>query len=79
MPPRGGGDRIFEIPIWNLKSFNPRTHEECDLGVDRAVAVGRSFNPRTHEECDLGVDRAVAVGRSFNPRTHEECDPTLRR
>ena len=39
------------------EGFNPRTHEECDLGVDRAVAVGRSFNPRTHEECDPTLRR----------------------
>ena len=32
--------------------FNPRTHEECDVTVERTWQQPTGFNPRTHEECD---------------------------
>ena len=56
------------------ESFNPRTHEECDIKVHIFTDLRLSFNPRTHEECD-NCQRFSRLGiSSFNPRTHEECD-----
>ena len=48
------GVRHLEILIIGRnRSFNPRTHEECDnlSGLFSQLPVG--FNPRTHEECDF--------------------------
>ena len=55
-------------------SFNPRTHEECDMGGSCRQPYRRGFNPRTHEECDTAGGVAVGFCVRFNPRTHEECD-----
>ena len=35
------------------RSFNPRTHEECDKPLGGMPSCAGGFNPRTHEECDL--------------------------
>ena len=71
--------RVRQYSAWinkDAKSFNPRTHEECDCReVQRARQLGR-FNPRTHEECDLFIPFPFFLPAGFNPRTHEECDIT---
>ena len=55
-------------------SFNPRTHEGCDIDNCSSSSPIRRFNPRTHEGCDSARclrDDAICC---FNPRTHEGCD-----
>ena len=56
------------------KSFNPRTHEECDSSGKPITLSTSGFNPRTHEECDFTDLCSKSDLASFNPRTHEECD-----
>ena len=35
-----------------LVSFNPHTHEGCDLKALAFGTVSGGFNPHTHEGCD---------------------------
>ena len=55
-------------------SFNPRTHEGCDINRLHSRSRTDSFNPRTHEGCDLRFLDLMITLWSFNPRTHEGCD-----
>ena len=61
-------------PKTDYNSFNPRTHEECDMGSTKYTIMGDQFQS-THSR---GVRRVIATFRvyqpGFNPRTHEECD-----
>ena len=49
--------------LWSFSNFlisccfNPRTHEECDLGFAQMLFRLVGFNPRTHEECDRKARR----------------------
>ena len=36
----------------NANSFNPHTHEGCDLNYVVVTRSRSSFNPHTHEGCD---------------------------
>ena len=55
-------------------SFNPRTHEECDLVGVRIVLQLCSFQS-THSRRVRPRRRLIKKPRpGFNPRTHEECD-----
>ena len=52
-------------------SFNPRTHEGCDLSSHLKTLSKRSFNPRTHEGCDFyepGLVKAMTQFQSTHPR-----------
>ena len=55
-------------------SFNPHTHEGCDINVMTWKICLRSFNPHTHEGCDSIANSTTSSSRSFNPHTHEGCD-----
>ena len=55
-------------------SFNPRTHEGCDVAEAPVPTELAGFNPRTHEGCDSLTDTLLTHKVSFNPRTHEGCD-----
>ena len=59
----------------NANSFNPHTHEGCDLVFPIMFLIGVSFNPHTHEGCDLNYVVVTRSRSSFNPHTHEGCDP----
>ena len=66
---------IYSSIFKSIESFNPRTHEECDLRLFYSDPYNLSFNPRTHEECDAQkIDIVLRPYKGFNPRTHEECD-----
>ena len=56
------------------RSFNPRTHEGCDLTPNLKISTISSFNPRTHEGCDVESEPPIKRLLCFNPRTHEGCD-----
>ena len=58
----------------SVASFNPRTHEECDMRPFGTFSGRKCFNPRTHEECDRIATAEAKKAPCFNPRTHEECD-----
>ena len=45
----------------NLASFNPHTHEGCDLVLVLVVCTMIGFNPHTHEGCD----RKYSASRSL--------------
>ena len=55
-------------------SFNPHTHEGCDLVLSQTQGNKKSFNPHTHEGCDRAVLFVSKMRMSFNPHTHEGCD-----
>ena len=47
------GVTLYRNVQWrNMKSFNPHTHEGCDLLPWSRCLCRRSFNPHTHEGCD---------------------------
>ena len=59
------------------RSFNPHTHEGCDLQHLRIRLPPTCFNPHTHEGCDIrGIGYYPQVER-FNPHTHEGCDGNI--
>ena len=49
--PRGVRHNVIKLWVI-LPSFNPRTHEGCDLLILQILLFGLGFNPRTHEGCD---------------------------
>ena len=49
--PRGVRRQNFG-KIYQYQSFNPRTHEGCDINIKILQLWMISFNPRTHEGCD---------------------------
>ena len=55
-------------------SFNPHTHEGCDLNNLSSSAAQFSFNPHTHEGCDIALVLVAFMMIGFNPHTHEGCD-----
>ena len=55
-------------------SFNPHTHEGCDVQYTSDAACPLSFNPHTHEGCDFTVVLLLVMFLCFNPHTHEGCD-----
>ena len=57
-----------------FKSFNPHTHEGCDLIQYIYQGFHISFNPHTHEGCDNIRGGAHQQAIRFNPHTHEGCD-----
>ena len=62
------------LPVRWYCSFNPRTHEECDLVGVRIVLQLCSFQS-THSRRVRPRRRLIKKPRpGFNPRTHEECD-----
>ena len=71
--PRGVRQHIGQR-LFDATSFNPRTHEGCDILIVSYYIYFICFNPRTHEGCDFGDGSLLHPGRSFNPRTHEGCD-----
>ena len=75
-PTRGATDKIIITYIVTI-SFNPRTHEGCDVCGFSFLFKFLCFNPRTHEGCDSSIQRSSTRLTSFNPRTHEGCDPNL--
>ena len=44
---------IYPPSILMLGSFNPHTHEGCDLRLLHLTYKRLSFNPHTHEGCDV--------------------------
>ena len=44
-----GADAQLQMMI----SFNPHTHEGCDLTMYPSETIQLSFNPHTHEGCDF--------------------------
>ena len=71
--PRGVRRRVVRCLTFAI-SFNPRTHEGCDLPFRWLTSISQGFNPRTHEGCDCLLFYVYRVTKSFNPRTHEGCD-----
>ena len=62
------------LPSGRTDSFNPHTHEGCDMVSTIGISPRLSFNPHTHEGCD-GVSKGIHIHREcFNPHTHEGCD-----
>ena len=49
------GATHWHILLFHNSSFNPRTHEGCDLPTFADLLSYICFNPRTHEGCD-GLD-----------------------
>ena len=71
--PRGVRLRLFLL-THKLISFNPRTHEGCDIMlmfVLRFLALFQSTHPRGVR---LGLGLGFLRSQRFNPRTHEGCD-----
>ena len=72
--PRGVRRRHF-VSNRRWHSFNPRTHEGCDLRAHQTPSTGELFQS-THPR---GVRHSSLSSKlydiSFNPRTHEGCDP----
>ena len=58
----------------NHDSFNPHTHEGCDLSYPSTDTRTLSFNPHTHEGCDIYELFLKSSLSCFNPHTHEGCD-----
>ena len=71
--PRGVRQRLCKA-IYQTVSFNPRTHEGCDVFCYFTKIYSLCFNPRTHEGCDSFTYLSQFLPISFNPRTHEGCD-----
>ena len=46
-------------------SFNPRTHEGCDVQFLTSGTAKTSFNPRTHEGCDLNAATLPLIASWF--------------
>ena len=55
-------------------SFNPHTHEGCDVILITLLLLVTCFNPHTHEGCDYRGCSFRSVSTGFNPHTHEGCD-----
>ena len=60
--------------MYNVYSFNPRTHMGCDQTLETHSLTDTSFNPRTHMGCDFHLHIKIERTISFNPRTHMGCD-----
>ena len=54
--PTRGATYAFTIVDDRLTSFNPRTHEGCDIMHHHAPSCTECFNPRTHEGCDFKTE-----------------------
>ena len=54
---------------WYIKarpaSFNPHTHEGCDIVPPKSIAENSGFNPHTHEGCDGGQRSALEAKIMF--------------
>ena len=72
--PTKGVTSISLTNISFLKSFNPHTHEGCDLVRFAWASRSISFNPHTHEGCDKICCCNISITFCFNPHTHEGCD-----
>ena len=57
-----------------MQSFNPHTHEGCDLIFRLMLPFFYGFNPHTHEGCDAALAYLGLDLGGFNPHTHEGCD-----
>ena len=53
----------------DIKSFNPHTHEGCDMDIDLIEPLWNGFNPHTHEGCDTAYIFGF-VGRRKFQSTH---------
>ncbi len=55
--------RVWLNFVWQLSSislsFNPHTHEGCDMVVNAVFRRSTCFNPHTHEGCDLTKEHIV--------------------
>ena len=60
--------------LYQLKNFNPRSHERSDLTSFVKYFSLRNFNPRSHERSDSMPFTFFTRFKYFNPRSHERSD-----
>ena len=76
--PTRGATCFADTEILLSGSFNPRTHEGCDINTQKIMRIGKQFQSTHPRGVRLRTcSRAVNIIRSFNPRTHEGCDYRL--